>query len=509
MPIDMDEINEILSRVRSVSGADAQTPAPSAAEESPSTTAGESSNAAPAVGDPATIQDELLAKMSAVLAAYRDMNSAVTASHSTNQLLHACSELTRKGWLPNSDDATIIADAFTQQEQLFLERGRLRQSCNEAEWEKNRAVWSCQLAGAALRTAAESAGSIPQLESSDLLLAAVDLSERISCGEDVAEPAKQTPLDELTVEQLTALNSMRKAAREAAFPMARALKLTDMVTKAVAALRKVNDIEIVPPVRPTEEEIQRYLRQLEQTKSERLVAHQTLLPMLTARDHLLEELTSSEIALATERQVIAALLEDGKIGIEVQSHKDMADKIASHYDFIRDQLTRSGLKPDSLDGLRKVAQSKTEVRRIAEVRKHLRNLAIALAHFNEANASREVVNNSPEAGTVNLRDVASTCRSWQETVDWRSRKAEQQAVNDRLDRSRRARLDLLQKSAAKYLRDVGDAEDTLSRYLNLIVPPAERPDCDELRMLRRAALHAVSDAVAIKPQKATPDRDDY
>jgi hypothetical protein len=153
------------------------------------------------------------------------------------------------------------------------------------------------------------------------------------------------------------------------------------------------------------------------------------------------------------------------------------------------RAAEAGLGDDYDAGKLEKSQRKTptarETRQIAELRDLMRQVAFVRGSLNEATVTL--------SGAKVGRDRAFTlsgvaeARTWQECLDWRQRKAAEQLTTERVNLTRKTKVELLTELVAQHERDAVAAATTLYRYVMAIKPPDERPPSDQFKAVINAA----------------------
>ncbi len=349
-----------------------------------------------------------------------------------------------------------------------------------------------------LSEACTNAGGNGALVDDDVYLAALHLLVKAPVPKELPNgaPALVAAVElEVTAEQLALLDKLALAAYSAAKVSALAFKTGPLIEAAFQGVRVTRDPDTKEPVRPTEEEIQRYLRELELAVESRQNAHWELERLLAVRQTLIDEVTAGTRVLTDEIGKVNAI-PNGDTSVKVKTALATAKQVSK-------MLTRalsvvSANQPEhagELCLLRKPVASRRETRQVDELRKMIRQLAIIMAHLNESVTAIKAAR-SVGAVEVTLTGVAAACTTWLECLAWRVRKDEEQQVADRKNESRNSKIELLTEAVDRYERDRKDAAKELRRYIVSLMPPEDRPPCDELRKVLNMGAHMT-----------TPERD--
>lgn len=270
----------------------------------------------------------------------------------------------------------------------------------------------------------------------------------------------------------------------AARNLARCWHLAPVLSAAVDELDKTAKPSVNQPVRPTEEEVQRYLRQSEDATSARLRAHRAASGILPVRAALL-------LALKESQDVLVQLLKtfdktsDAAYNHESAAALATARLISKSWQEDGDKLSPGFWADYPLDKINKATASSRETRQLAELRALMRTLAYAIAHRNEARKTLNAL--VPAADKFISSRSLETCQTW---ADCLALQEDDRNDAERVKLEHKSYLekrDLLRELLVQYQAEIDDARKALRRYVIVIKPPQQRPPCDELRVLMNAA----------------------
>jgi hypothetical protein len=300
----------------------------------------------------------------------------------------------------------------------------------------------------------------------------------------VAPPVVQQEIAPLSDLDKETLQEVTLATLAAALVMAKALHTAPAIKAAIEKVKKTMRPAVSSPVRPTEEEVQRYLKQSEQAVVDRLAAHKVVLRLLPVRATLKQELYELNAKLVNALQR-AAFIPQSDFRRESGPLCGAGRIITQSYS-ATDKALGEGYDASALDQLDMASPpSKREVRQIEELRGLMRNLAYAKAHLNEAKSALTAAEATQEH-THTLRGI-NAFKTWAECLAWRAQEDVAKLEMERQNNARRQKIELLTSLVAQYHGDVADAEKSLYRYVVAIKPPVERPPCDEFRNLLNTA----------------------
>ena len=134
--------------------------------------------------------------------------------------------------------------------------------------------------------AAIAEATCPELEQDDVFLAAQVMAERAPVPKEQPQLqlVERPETGELNPDQLAYLSELIEVTRTAAIATAKALKDGADVQAAVQEVNASRSPNVSEPVRPTEEEVRRYLSQCEHGTLRRQSADRAILPLLELRE---------------------------------------------------------------------------------------------------------------------------------------------------------------------------------------------------------------------------------
>lgn len=295
---------------------------------------------------------------------------------------------------------------------------------------------------------------------------------------------------ELTDTEKAQLSSLTDAVLVAAKVVAHSFKVGPAVVAKIAEIRKRNSEHVTQPNRPTEEEIQRYLRQVELRCETRQADHWELDDLLNQKQKLLEKLTEASRALD---QVVEQLpsKDDAAIAFELKSMLHVASVVDALMpkaeNCFGEDYDKAWLFTE-----RKPKMTARETRQRDELRKMMRQMAIAMASLNEATSALNIASKVP---LIQFSFTgAGNCGSWQEALEWRQREQERHEDVKRQNEQRDSKIELLKEAKERYERDKKDASKDLRRYMLTILPSEPEIPSDEMRNIINAVAYMTTPA---------------
>lgn len=451
----------------------------------------------------------LRSKMSAVLQAWPKVLSARGVNQGAQAESTSRWKIFQGVHLPPTEDENRVRDYLAKSQARFLEwyEAGVAHSQSQAVLKAAEIAWYS--ATVELSDAVTQAIEVSELAQDDIFLAAqrmqklAPVADEAPAGWSAEAPPKEkeeaededddSKKRELTEPEKAQLAALAEAVLEAARAAAVGFKVGPQVVDGIAKVRNTAHSTVQEPTRPTEEEIQRYLRQLEMHCDNRQNAHWELNRLLDEKAAILTRLTEASSKL--DEQVKAAPSKsaaDTPIEFKTILHVAaiVAGLVTKSYGGFGEDYNRKWLFAQ-----KKPKMSGRETRQRDELRKMMKQMALAMANLNEASASLNV------ASRVTLLEFqfegAHRAASWQEALEWRERMDKDQALVAQRNEQRNSKIELLKEAVERYTRDKKDAGKDLRRYMLTILPTEPEIPADELRH--------VLNAVAIM---TTPRRDD-
>lgn len=444
--------------------------------------------------DSSELRRKLRAKMTAVLQCHKRWTaadaSAKRAKEASDQATTAVTQMT----LPATDDFNVVRDFLAERERVrahWVDLYNAHISAFEVLQETLEA-WH-EVTTALAQTIAEAA-ECAELSTDDVLIAAQHLSQKAPPAV-APQPLSSTaiPTVILDPEQDRLWQELKDKVHAAALVVASAKLVHDDFTSTSSQVSRLYTPNVSEPVRPTEEEILRFLRGVEEAVTNRLKAHQHMAAVLEEREHRRDAIRQAQAELAAARDALVSVLPNAENVLPTGHTLSHARHLQSAADALWTALGEQFRW--NVDSVRIPNATPRETRQLAEVRKLMRQAAIALANYNEANAAKRAAEAVAQESVSWDDALANT--SWEDCLHWDDQKVADKEVVDRKNHARQTKIDLLVEQVTRYFRDVTDAKTALRRYHISITPhKSETPPCDELRAMINGASWI-----------ATPDRD--
>lgn len=451
----------------------------------------------------------LRAKMTAVLQTWPKVTAARDAAHRAQEETNRRWKVFQGVHLPATDDEKRVRDYVAASQAAHQDYFNSMPANVDAQSVAKEMEIDWYTAALQLSQTVTEANEVSELATDDVLLAARRLLKLAPVPESApagwtAEPpkkAKQKPAEdedtdekrELSEAEKTQLSSLTQAVLNLAKVVAQSFKVGPMVIDTIFEIRTANSTHVTEPNRPTEEEVQRYLRQVELRCETRQKNHWALDDLLDQKQALLEQLTAASEAL---NQVVSQMPSktDPATPFELVNMLNVASVVSALVSKAQfafgDDYNKQWLFTE-----RKPKMTGREIRQRDELRKMMRQMAIAMASLNEAKTAFNIASRVP---IIEFKLAgAGKCTSWQEALEWRQREQVRQDDITRQNQQRESKIELLKEAKERYERDKKDASKDLRRYMLTILPSEPEIPSDEMRHIINAVAYMT-----------TPQRDD-
>jgi len=292
---------------------------------------------------------------------------------------------------------------------------------------------------------------------------------------------------EPTSDQEKLKDDLNGCTRHLMVTMARARELAARVRTGSAWIIQCKDGEsVVEPVRPNEEEVQRYLLQLEARMNERQQSQRQ-------GDLLFKEQKALIAEFSEAYRAVALLLESfdaqaANAPYKLRAAAVLASTVRSNYDNTSRELQNASRDVDrlklSLDTFERVTPSAKEAEQIEVLRKAMHDLAQSFGRLNEAKSAERLTKNIDEVSVPRTGVGASS--DLQEALAWLTRNDLEQEAARKQNLSRETKLELLQESVRAYGKETKSIKTALHRHTVSVLPKRNEKPCDMLRALINA-----------------------
>lgn len=397
--------------------------------------------------------------------------------------------------LPVTQDPERMRQFVVASQDAYLLYLQAHEAGDTARRELHQAEQEQAEAAQTLKEAIKAAQSAPGANSGDTTLAAALYMDSLLSGYksqvqgDVVAAREQ---GELSEDDLAEVEKLRQAVINHALFAARCQLAHDTLYPLAGLLYQGIDLsKVESPVRPIEEEVQRYLSQLEQKIHNQRLVKVKAEPLLKQRLKLIAE----------EKDANAASLKESADAIDAISRPAMwpyiwaLKRIVTVIDGLpcltqlRDDYvysSRAAEYPERLDAHDRVTPDAVEKDQIAYLRKQHRAVAFAMAHLNETNSAIHAHNGRkvevPSGGV-------SQNQSWQECLDWHQQLHARRAEADLETLRRATKAELLAKAKEHYEDLVKTEMTSLYKTLCAMIPQGGPKPCNELRELINVAAY--------------------
>jgi hypothetical protein len=243
--------------------------------------------------------------------------------------------------------------------------------------------------------------------------------------------------------------------------------------------------DVLEPVRPTEEEVQRYMMQLEQRMRQRMAAHIEVKPLLEQRQDLVDRLTQLETAIDFNIGKIPSGKHSAKLAAVVTICSSVAEELNRVIRRLRNSNFWDKKKADSLKTTSQPTATAYDTTTIPLIKEVIKAHAFSLGRRNEARASeRATVVQAKAIATV---DGIVSCKSVKQALAWQAQHEAEVLAAAKKNYSREVKLELLVESVRAFSEEVSASETSVHRQTVSLLPGRGVVPCDELRALFNAA----------------------
>ncbi|MBS2010438.1 MAG: hypothetical protein JST01_25535 [Cyanobacteria bacterium SZAS TMP-1] len=444
-----------------------------------------------ATAEAEALEAALKKRMSSLLKSQHNLAAARTAMYTARGTAAEFSQgYENAKAIPDTGNADVLSQAFAASEDRFQQAMLAQRASAEAEWAEHMARLAlAELVGAFKEILESIKGARPELAQSVVIQAATHLlgpveksaTLRASSNANPQEPAPYAEVDQDLHDKLVAGNLAL------AVLVAQAQSLVAPTTAARAEVELCrNCSDVIEPTRPTEEEVQRYLAQLEARTKARQKAHREGHKAFAAQTAMLNELNKAQESLtalfaqfneiANPAPQLAAVVATTRVVQEAAKVAIYHLNRACDYDHSFKARLDTTVNPHP---------SKAELKQIETLRIGLREVGYSLGRLNEALASQRATK-SKKAVTVERTGVGGTAslagaQAWLEEIKARTKEA------GKLNHSREVKLELLEESVKAFKEEVLNNKTALHRLVITTLPKRNQKPCDELRALLNAA----------------------
>lgn len=425
------------------------------------------------------------------------------ASGRQDALWHAFKQVCALPVLLDAQGARHLDPEGTRQlviaaEEAYLAYLQAKEANEKAHRELHQAECEQSEAEMQLKQAIKAAESAPDADLSDKTLTAarymVSLLSRYK-AQAQGEVVQEREQGELCEDDLVEIEKLRQAVIDHVLFKVRCVLAHETLTPLAQPLYEgIGLKKVVSPVRPIEEEVQRYLSQLEEK------IHNQRLIKVKAQPLLQERLKLISIAQAANdknlQEVTAAIkgLNRPALWPYIWAHAQIVRAMneAAGRPWLCDDYhyTSSGaVKPECLDAYDRPAPVAVEKDQIAYLRKQTRAVAFAMAHLNETNSAIRAHNDGKVE--VAARGVSQN-QSWQQCLDWHQQLQARRAQADQETLRRTTKAELLAKAKEHYEDLVKTEMTSLYKSLCAMIPRDGPKPCNELRELIDVAAYICS-----------------
>lgn len=438
----------------------------------------------------AAARKKLRARMAAVMTAHEALQSASTLAALAEKTLKQALERWNARTDLHSDTDHELRQWLADAESRYLQwwhANRDNKTAGVAVGECRQQWWKeCN----ALREELVQAGKLEDLRHDDVYLAASYMSSKLAPVHQQPAAAGELPVaaSDPNDEQRTRLQHLREAMLVAAGQLVRDDAHKVLFRAAVDRVSETRFLCVEQPVRPIEEEIHRFLSQLEAAASARQKAHQQVHQLGPLSEPIAADATGAFAAMMQARTNVADLARNMSAAAALciivdkldAARQVVVEKLKSDAERLRHYVSK-------LDSEVKPAATGWEKQRIDFLRQQMKSFAVALAKRNESREAFKQADRSPTSH-VTRRGLVINAKIWPDCLAWHAARDSEHIAARNANKSREVKIQLLHEAFLQHRQEVSDQRLALYGFLVSIIPAPEIPQpCDELRMLINAA----------------------
>lgn len=446
------------------------------------------------------IRQEVMRTIAAVLQAHKEWHAHQTRVHEAASAVQKHTTALQRFSVDLGANLAALESQLKRQGelQLLAADAELQLFAEEAAWDATGEVMReahYELSAAVTAARRRKDDSLtPVITAADYVSQQTDAARNYAFGRQSNAHHREGPATHATPDAVTAFDSLHRTLSAALRTSDSCRKFATELAEAEAAVRAHVTPNIKEPMRDSEEEIQRYLRQLEDFMTQRQRAH--LLFSRLMKDKKAQDRSLQSAAQRVE-DLVSPKYTTGTIEWQI-FHKRKAN-VKQHLDNTQSALNAAGVSVDGwpLDDQVQPEATEEDEKKIRRANVLLHDMARALARYNEAQAGLQRV--SADKGRSVSFDGISKNGSWEECREWwRQKEAEVAAVAGH-NHIRDTRV----KLATEALEHFQSLKKKINTYIKryLLSTTAEKPRCDVLRALINAVAWTQAAGTPIAPTK--------
>jgi|GEM_PF-4115952 len=392
--------------------------------------------------------------------------------------------------LPATGNKDVLIKFFEQSQDRYAQAMVAEEAQQQAEFDEYNARTNLQELATqmtaileALKAARPELTDNSTVQAADNLLARINQSikPRSSDSTTASEFHPHDGVDETIAAELAEANLAQ------ALLVDEARKLIAPVAAAKAEIELCRDCKDIPePTRPTEEEVQRYLSQVETRTKLRQKAHRQGKVLFQQQQNFLTQLLKGSEGL---QEILKRMEAVEHPAPQLEGLAAISDVVLELSKLVHNQLANACDYQDNfkskLDVTEMPSPSASETKQIATMRLGLREVGYSLGRLNEALAAEKATLKSTVA-KVERRGVGAAT-SYEETQTWLAEIKAQTARAEKNEISRATKIELLAESVKAYKEETQNNKVALHRLVITTTPRRGGKPCDELRALLNAA----------------------
>lgn len=474
--------------------ADHRDPAQSAAAEPVAETPAVEPEPTPQIPSVKQLRHQLLKAIGAVLQCTATLRAASAEQQQAGDRLKIEEQRSRQyeACFPMHEDASHLERLFERcgAQKIAEVRARLESQRFNFEWYTKAQAKLAAIEQ--LSIAIEQALSHrPEMADDDVMLAAKHLKRRAyrpKTDGDFAAPPEVALSNETRAQHAQLTVNLRETLKV----LAAGVRLARSIEECETQVRDLHQPNIKEPVNLSVEEIQRFLRQLEDFMSRRQKAHRRLHDLLQRKDELLAQVNDHWSKRYADQSGSFGPAGAPEVLAFKQQYKHLVDLLSQ----TSSSLQHAGRQAShiKLDTRQVAERTAADMSKIKLANKLLHDYAVAAARANQAESGCKRVSEVEERDVVVFG--VQLCRNWDECKVWWSKKNQERAAVAAHNLVRSTRIKLAEQTRDHFKKAVKRAATLIHRFL--VSTGSYKLWCDDLRALLNAA------AWAIKPRDQAP-----
>jgi hypothetical protein len=440
--------------------------------------------------DIADVQRLLKKKMGTVLRAHKAHSEAVESQAECNTTWKESTEAAQLAF-PTGNEKPPVQQFVEKSEHLLALAFEARRAAEKAkltvEWCQHDYRTAVDELFATIVSIDEAK---PELVDDEVLAAARFLHHsRGAFEEAIPEQALEQFVDlsirDLTEPEQEQLTKDRETVFQAALQTSTALQLNDEYCDEYKENKTLRQPSVVQPTRPSEEEVQRYLSELEQFMLKRQLSDRRLLSLYDEREQTVVKLRSHEAELINIRDGVASLASTTEAAAPAvfAAVRMCATLILEKIAYVDALMPSDRAGMNVYDKTDEPTVSNSERKDIDRTRNHMRALGFAMGRLNEATVTFKAAERKRIRSVTFDGIVEADTKSWSDCTNWLAGKRKEQFAVGREMLSKSTKLELLQESVDAGKEEVSEKMVNLRRHVRACLAVGYNSPCNELRAI--------------------------